>query len=203
VKEKKVENSSSRTLKLQKSIDKKNRIFEATLSMVNSGGFQGASMSKIAKLAEVSPATIYLYFEHKQDLVNQLYFEVQSQYAEMVYSGYEANQPIKKCFQMIWEYVLRFHREHEKEATFLWQCDHTNIVDAEYKSDHMKYNQPLSELWRRGQDEGIIKEIPDTILYAYTIYPLAFLMRSQADLGELDEPVIKEAFKAAWDSSKV
>ncbi|UTW68308.1 TetR/AcrR family transcriptional regulator [bacterium SCSIO 12643] len=190
-------------MKLQKSIDKKNRIFEATLLLVNSGGFQGASMSKIAKLAEVSPATIYLYFEHKQDLVNQLYLEVQSQYAEIVYSGYESNQPIKKCFQMIWEYVVRFHQEHEKEAAFLWQCEHTNIVEVEYNSDRMKYNQPLLELWKRGQDEGIIKEIPDSILYAYMIYPLTFLMQSKAVFGELKESMLNEAFKAAWDSLRV
>ena len=57
--------------KLQKSIDKKNAVLGATLTLVNEGGFKSASMSKIAKMAYVSPATIYLYFENKQDLINQ------------------------------------------------------------------------------------------------------------------------------------
>lgn len=195
--------SGLKSPKLQKSIDKKNKIFQATLTLVNSGGFQGASMSKIAKLAEVSPATIYLYFEHKQDLVNQLYLEVQSQYSEIVFSGYESNQPIKKCFQMIWDQVMRFHQEHEKEATFLWKCDHTTIVEAEYKLDHLKYNLPLLDLWRRGQDEDIVKDIPNTLLYAYTIYPLAFLMRSEIVVNDLNDNLLKEAFRAAWDSIRV
>ena len=48
---------------LQKSIDKRSALLKATLCLVNRDGIQGASMAKVAKIANVSPATIYLYFE--------------------------------------------------------------------------------------------------------------------------------------------
>ena len=57
---------------LQKSIDKKKALVKATIELVNNNGFHATPMSKIAKMANVSPATIYLYFENKQDLLNQL-----------------------------------------------------------------------------------------------------------------------------------
>ena len=47
---------------LQKSIDKKNAVLKATLSLVNDGGFQAASMAKIAKIAAVSPSNYLLVF---------------------------------------------------------------------------------------------------------------------------------------------
>jgi len=53
--------------KLQKSIDKRNALVQATIGLVNNNGFHATPMSKIAKMANVSPATIYLYFENKQD----------------------------------------------------------------------------------------------------------------------------------------
>ena len=53
---------------LQKSIDKRNALIKATIDLVNNNGFHATPMSKIAKMAKVSPATIYLYFENKQDL---------------------------------------------------------------------------------------------------------------------------------------
>ena len=37
------------------------------------GGFNGFSMQKLAKAANVSPATIYIYFKDKEDLIQQLY----------------------------------------------------------------------------------------------------------------------------------
>ena len=48
--------------KLQKSIDKRDALIKATIELVNNSGFHATPMSKIAKMAEVSPATIYLYF---------------------------------------------------------------------------------------------------------------------------------------------
>ena len=59
-------------LKKEKITDKKSALLNATLTLVNNHGFHNTPMSKIAKLAGVSPATIYLYFEHKQDLINSL-----------------------------------------------------------------------------------------------------------------------------------
>jgi len=56
---------------LQKSVDKRNSLIQATIELVNNDGFNATPMSKIAKMANVSPATIYLYFDNKQDLVNK------------------------------------------------------------------------------------------------------------------------------------
>ena len=75
--------------KLQKSIDKRNALVQATIGLVNNNGFHATPMSKIAKMANVSPATIYLYFENKQDLVNKVYLEVKSIYTQYAFETYE------------------------------------------------------------------------------------------------------------------
>ena len=62
----------------QKCDKKRKALLNATLNLVNNNGFHDAPMSKIAKIAEVSPATIYIYFENKQDLINQLYLEIKA-----------------------------------------------------------------------------------------------------------------------------
>ena len=62
----------------QKSDKKRASLLKATMKLVNNQGFHAAPMSKIAKMAEMSPATIYIYFENKQDLINQLYLEVKN-----------------------------------------------------------------------------------------------------------------------------
>ena len=57
--------------KLQKSIDKRNALIKATIELVNNNGFHATPMSKIAKMANVSPATIYLYFENFKRIKNR------------------------------------------------------------------------------------------------------------------------------------
>ncbi len=58
--------------------EKTTNIYRAAIQVINSEGFEGSSMSKIAKLSDISPATIYLYFENKDDLLKKLYIEMKS-----------------------------------------------------------------------------------------------------------------------------
>jgi len=51
--------------------DKISRIYRAAIQVINKDGFQGSSMSKIANEADVSAATIYLYFENKDDMLKK------------------------------------------------------------------------------------------------------------------------------------
>ena len=69
-------------IKKEKISDKRTALLNATLTLVNNHGFHNTPMSKIAKLAGVAPATIYLYFENKQDLVNKLYLEVKKDFSK-------------------------------------------------------------------------------------------------------------------------
>ena len=79
-----------------KSTEKKEALLKATLNLINNNGFHAAPMSKIAKLAGVSPATIYLYFESKQDLVNQLYIKSKIAFTKEAFINYHEAMPVKK-----------------------------------------------------------------------------------------------------------
>lgn len=187
-----------------KSPEKRIALLKATLHLVNNNGFHDAPMSKIAKLAKVSPATIYIYFENKQDLINQLYLEVKKSFSKYAFNNYSENLTVKKGFELIWYNIADFKLNQIEEATFLSQCDNTPLIDAAIRQEGIKHLQPLLNLWERGQKEGIIKSISPYVLYAFTIYPLAFLMiNQQHHFCQLNETKLKDAYNAAWDSIKL
>ncbi|MBE7660354.1 TetR/AcrR family transcriptional regulator [Tenacibaculum finnmarkense genomovar finnmarkense] len=190
--------------KLQKSIDKRNALVKATIELVNNNGFHATPMSKIAKMAKVSPATIYLYFESKQDLVNQTYIEVKSKYTDYAFATYSDKVSVEDGFEIIWKRIAEFKLQECENAMFLAQCDNTPVIDEESRQEGIKHLQPLLDLWNRGKKEGIIKPMSDYILYAYAINPLSFLMISQKrGVFTLDETHIEEAYQSAWNSIKV
>lgn len=190
--------------KLQKSKEKKAALLKATLSLINHGGVQEASMAKVAKMANVSPGTIYLYFENKQDLVNQLYLDTKAAFSKSAFKDFQEGLPVKKSFEKIWYNIADFKKNKVEEASFLSQCDNTPMIDNESRKEGLKHLQPLIDLWERGQEEEIIKKISPYLLYAYTIYPMAFLMSPTTKTHcELDDKAMSEAFQAAWDSIRV
>jgi len=188
----------------QKCDKKRTALLNATLHLVNNQGFHAAPMSKIAKMAEMSPATIYIYFENKQDLINKLYLEVKKSFSKYAFSNYSENLSIEKGFKLIWYNIADFKLNKIEEAIFLSQCDNTPMIDEQSRQEGIKHLQPLLDLWERGQKEGIIKSLSPYILYAFTIYPLAFLMiNQQRNFCKLDKIKLDDAFKSAWNSIKV
>lgn len=188
----------------QKCDKKRVALLNATLHLVNNQGFHAAPMSKIAKMAEMSPATIYIYFENKQDLINQLYLEMKATFSAYAFKNYSEEQCVKESFKQVWYNIAHFKLNQEEESNFLSQCDNTPIIDDEIKREGLKHLQPLLNLWERGIQEGILKPISPYLLYAFTIYPLAFLTNKQhKNSCELKETTLNKAFEIAWDGIKL
>ncbi|WP_417860908.1 TetR/AcrR family transcriptional regulator [Winogradskyella sediminis] len=190
--------------KLQKSIDKRNALVKATIELVNNNGFHATPMSKIAKMAKVSPATIYLYFENKQDLVNQTYIDVKAEYTNYAFANYDESMSVEAGFEMIWKRIADFKLKECAHAMFLAQCDNTPMIDEESRQEGIKHLQPLLDLWERGKKEGIIKPMTNYMLYAYSINPLSFLMMSEKrGVLKLDASQLEDAYQSAWSSIKM
>lgn len=189
---------------LPKSQQKRDALVKATIRLVNNNGFHATPMSKIAKMAEVSPGTIYLYFKNKQDLVNQIYIEVKAAFSEFAFKDYKEGLTVKEGFKNIWKNIAEFKLKEIEEAMFLSQCDNTPIIDEPSRQEGLKHLQPLLDLMERGQKEGIIKPVSPYMLYAFSIYPIAFFMNMQERaIFKLTRENIEEAYEMAWNSIKV
>lgn len=191
-------------IKKEKISDKKAALLAATLALVNNHGFHNTPMSKIAKLAGVSPATIYLYFDHKQDLINSLYLSVKESFSKSAFKNYDEKMSVKKGFETIWFNIATYKLKQVSQANFLSQCDNSPMIDESIRIEGLKNLQPLLDLWERGKNEGIIKPVSDYILYAHTVYPLSFLLEMQErEIYHVDESIKSKMFQVAWDAIKM
>lgn len=85
---------------------------------MNNNGFHATPISKIAKLAKVSPATIYLYFENKQDLVNQTFIEVKTKFTDYAFKTYTESMTVEAGFELIWKRIAAFKLNQSENAIF-------------------------------------------------------------------------------------
>ncbi|WP_066218181.1 TetR/AcrR family transcriptional regulator [Formosa haliotis] len=188
---------------LKKSEIKRAALVKATIYLVNNQGFHAAPMAKIAKLANVSPATIYLYFENKQDLINQVYKEVKQEYMVYAFETYTDDLSVESGFEMVWRRMADYKLKDIEKGFFLSQCENTPMIDEASRQEGIKNLAPLLDLWNRGITENSIKDLSHYVLYAYSIYPLAFLLNAQkrGDF-KITKDHLNHAYQAAWDSIK-
>ena len=94
------------------------RIHEATIKTVNEHGFVGASCAKIAKAANVSPATIYLCHENKEGLIVTTFLRVYEFIIEQCYVYDKTDDP-EYIFKTFYKNLLRCVRSNPEEVQYL------------------------------------------------------------------------------------
>ena len=70
-------------------LEKRKAVCQSAVRLINQLGFDGVSIAKIAKDAKVSPATIYIYFENKEDMLKQLYLELKQDMASFILKDFK------------------------------------------------------------------------------------------------------------------
>ena len=180
---------------------KREAISNAAIQLITTIGFADTSMSRIAKAANVSPATIYVYFENKDDLLNKLYLMVKQDTSEAVLAGYNDNLSVEEGFKLIWDNACRYMLAHPTLFAFSEQFANSPLVNRVSKEEGKAYYQTISNLFERGKSEGIFKDIPLSLFYAFFYTPPMMLVKQHQN-GELilDKEMQQIAFKLTWDA---
>jgi len=157
-------------------------------------------MSKIAKAANVSPATIYVYFENKEVLLRELYLFVKREMSAELLRGVRADAPVPEAFRIIWNNFYKYATGNQARFAFTEQFANSPLVDG-CRDESMQYFVPLLAVFERGKAEKIFKDIPLEIFIAFTFEPLTGLIKGHF-FGELElgEKTLETAFEIAWDA---
>lgn len=100
---------------------KAEQIRASALEMLARDGFDGFSMQKLAKAAKVSPATLYIHFQDRDDLLFQLYKEQTEIFSSALLEGFDPESPFREGLEVQWRNRVRFCREHPLGWCFLDQ----------------------------------------------------------------------------------
>ncbi|MEN7547340.1 TetR/AcrR family transcriptional regulator [Rapidithrix thailandica] len=161
-----------------KDASKEQAIREEALEMIVQEGFKGLSMQKLAKKANVSPATIYLYFENRQDLLNQLFMGVQQKVIEASLVGFDPEMPFEEGMKVLWLNRFRYFKEHPAEFFFLEQFVNSPLLSCVNNWDKKKnLVNPLQKFAENAVARNEIEELPFELYWPIGFSPLYQLIK--------------------------
>ena len=100
---------------------KEQAIFDAAITLITTNGLADTSMSKIAKVADVSAATIYIYFENKEDMLNKTYTHVKREIAAALGKGLQPKLTVEEAFKVIWNNFYKYAVKNSVKFSFTEQ----------------------------------------------------------------------------------
>ena len=183
---------------------KQEALFEATVKLVNEIGFASSSVSKIAKEANISPATIYVYYKNKEDLLVSTYLEIKKDIGRAVHEDFDDNLPIRDILQNVWFRMFDYTVRHSDYFQYTEQFSNSPYQSLVDKREIEKYFDPVINVLLRGIEQKIIKNVDFEILTAFIFYPIITLSTMGVCQGfELSEKNIETGFTLAWDAIKL
>jgi len=105
----------------EKNNDKRKAILDASLKLFCNKCFQDTSTASISQEANVATGTLFLYFENKEALVNELYLECKNEYSAYLEKDIETNLTFKTKLKHVWEKGLEWRIKNPDKIKFMMQ----------------------------------------------------------------------------------
>jgi AcrR family transcriptional regulator len=174
----------------RKDDEKRNNIKKAVVKIILEQGMHGASISKIAKIAGVSPATVYIYYENKEEMLRDIYHEYASEVFSYILrdlsSTMDGKDFIDVLIRQYYEYILK----HEEIHHFVEQFDSCpSLNQGCAKLEEMsKFDQLLTEY----KSQGIMNNYDNQNIWAFMFYPVKAIVKKSGRCAATSEAQLNE-----------
>lgn len=170
-------------------INKIKAIKESVLNLSQDIGLSNMTTAKIAKEAGVSPATIYLHYHDKTDLLSRLYEEVKVKLHEGLDQAIDQTQNLEVQIGQAIRFSVAQYRKFPKQAYFmgtLWS--NQELLDQHAIEFGNTMESPLADLFVRIQQSPEYSPLSHDVLEIFFTVPTLVLEREpKMDEKELNQ----------------
>ena len=155
-------------------------------------------------MANVGTGTIYRYFDNKDNLINTLHDEVEQRLRATALEEYNEQASVRENIFKTLSIVFHFFLDNPNEFKFFEQYYHSPYGIEKKRSQEDSCERPMIDLFNRGIEQHIIKDLPHDLLFALCFGPMTRLIRDQlTGYFTITDEMIQATIKAAWDSIRL
>ncbi|MDR1393193.1 MAG: TetR/AcrR family transcriptional regulator [Bifidobacteriaceae bacterium] len=152
-------------------------IERAVLQLTRDEGLAGVSFSKIARLAHVSPATAYVYYQDKTDMLSQMYLQVKRLMDQGLAEKLSPALGLRERFELVLWHFARSFEAYPLEANFMRAVQaNPHFVRPEAIAQANAMIGPLIALFEEAVAADALTETEPRLVVALTFAPMTQLI---------------------------
>lgn len=156
---------------------KEKAIRDKALAMIVKEGFDGLSMQKLAKAAGVSPATIYIYYKDREDLILKLYAETSREMSKHTLAGFDPASSFKDGLRVQWINRAKYCLKHTDEAHFMEQIRFSPLYERASRLMDPVFMNTMREFVKGAIKRNEIIRVPVEVYWSIAFAPLYQLLK--------------------------
>ncbi len=152
-------------------------IRKKAIETISKVGFEGLSMHKLAKEARVSNNTIYIYFKNKEDLLIQIYDEVNQQVTSATLKGFDPEMSLEDGVKKLWLNRYNYFTRHPEHMMLMEHFNNSDLIDKVDKKNYTLFRTTMTKFLDNAKKNNQLIKMPVETYWAITFAPLFQLLK--------------------------
>ena len=158
-------------------IHKETTIRDQAIKLIVHQGLDGFSMQKLAKAAGVSPATLYIYYEDRDDLILQISIDISNRLMEISLKDFHPKMSFADGLKSQWRNRLEFFLKHPMEMEFIEQIRYAPIYEKVRLNMVQNFGEVMGKFVHNAVNNGELAPLPFEVYWAVAFAPLYQLIK--------------------------
>jgi TetR/AcrR family transcriptional regulator, multidrug resistance operon repressor len=147
------------------------------IEMLVNEGFDGFSMQKLARAAGVSPATLYIYYHDKDDLIVKLGVEEGQKMTEATFQDFDPALPFAEGLRIQWRNRAAYCIANPIATRFFEQISHSPYRDRVTASFSRNFHDIMRQFVRNAVQNKELSVMPLEVYWSVAFAPLYNLIK--------------------------
>jgi len=183
---------------------------EKAVQMIVRKGFDGLSMQKLAKAANISPATIYIYYKDRDDLILKVWQSEVTRMMQASLRGFDPDMPFAEGLKLQWMNRARFYIENPQTAHFMEQMKYSPYYEQCRGQVDPTFLKAMRDFVHSAIKRKELVKLPLEVYWSIAFAPLYNLvklhMSGKGMMGQekfqLDEKIMDQTLKLVLKALK-
>lgn len=152
-------------------------IREKAIDLMVEEGLEGFSIQKLAKAAGVSPATIYIYYKDREDLIVQISIELTNTLLEYSLHGFDPEMSFAEGLKVQWKNRVAHFMKYPKHVEFIEHIRYSPLYEQVRAHMITAFGAAMGTFVHNAVRNKQLNKLPFEVYWAVAFAPLYQLMK--------------------------
>lgn len=157
--------------------NKEQAIRKKAIGMIVREGLDGFSMQKLAKAAKVSPATLYIYYKDREDLIMRIAIDITNDLLEASIKGFDPDMNFEEGMKVQWKNRAEFFLKHPVEMEFIEHIRYSPMYQRLSGSIRSTFKEAMGKFVHNAIKKRELTKLPFEIYWSVAFAPLYQLIK--------------------------
>jgi AcrR family transcriptional regulator len=157
--------------------EKEELVREEAIDMLVTDGLQGFSMNRLAQACGISVATLYIYYQDKNDLIQKIGAEIGKQFMAKTLEGFDPEISFREGLKKQWENRAAFALKFPKEVACYEIIRRSKHGDDIVEESLKRFKATMGDFTHNAIKNKELIALPIEVFWSLAYGPLYTLLR--------------------------